>query len=63
MSPRFPVVDVAPMSSLTNQTNPHSSPRHAAAELDGITGAQVNWADSKGLNERGTKGAQAIPRN
>ena len=26
-------------------------PRHAVAALDGITGAHVNWADSKGLNE------------
>lgn len=38
-------------------------PRHAVAALDGITGAHVDWADSKGLNEweqgpgavRGTK--------
>jgi hypothetical protein len=26
-------------------------PRHAVAALDGITGAHVGWADSKGLNE------------
>jgi hypothetical protein len=26
-------------------------PRHAVAALDGITGARVDWADSKGLNE------------
>jgi hypothetical protein len=26
-------------------------PRHAVAALDGITGAYVDWADSKGLNE------------
>jgi hypothetical protein len=26
-------------------------PRHAVAALDGITGAQVDWADSKGVNE------------
>ena len=26
-------------------------PRHAVAALDGITGAHVEWADSKGLNE------------
>jgi hypothetical protein len=26
-------------------------PRHAIAALDGITGAHVDWADSKGLNE------------
>ncbi len=26
-------------------------PRHAVAALDGITGGQVDWADSKGLNE------------
>jgi hypothetical protein len=26
-------------------------PRHAVAALDGITGAHVDWADSKGLNE------------
>ena len=25
-------------------------PRHAVAALDGITGAHVDWADSKGLN-------------
>jgi hypothetical protein len=28
-----------------------SCPRHAVAALDGITGGQVDWADSKGLNE------------
>ena len=28
-----------------------SCPRHAVAALDGITGAHVDWADSKGLNE------------
>ena len=26
-------------------------PRHAAAALDGIAGARVDWADSRGLNE------------
>jgi hypothetical protein len=26
-------------------------PRHAVAALDGITGARVDWADSRGLNE------------
>jgi len=26
-------------------------PRHAVAALNGITGAHVDWADSKGLNE------------
>jgi hypothetical protein len=26
-------------------------PRHAVAALDGIAGAQVDWGDSKGLNE------------
>ena len=26
-------------------------PRHAVAAFDSITGAQVDWADSKGLNE------------
>jgi len=26
-------------------------PRHAIAALDGITGAHVDWADSKGLNQ------------
>jgi hypothetical protein len=26
-------------------------PRHAVAALDGITGAHVDWADSKGLNK------------
>ena len=26
-------------------------PRHAVAALDRITGAHVDWADSKGLNE------------
>jgi hypothetical protein len=25
-------------------------PRHTVATLDGITGAHVDWADSKGLN-------------
>ena len=27
-------------------------PRHAAAALDGITGAHVDWTDSRGLNQR-----------
>ena len=26
-------------------------PRHALAALDGITGAHVDWTDSRGLNE------------
>jgi hypothetical protein len=26
-------------------------PRHAVAALDGIAGARVDWADSRGLNE------------
>ncbi len=26
-------------------------PRHAVTALDGITGAYVDWADSRGLNE------------
>jgi hypothetical protein len=26
-------------------------PRHAVAALDGITGAHIHWADSKGLNQ------------
>ena len=26
-------------------------PRHALAALDGITGARVDWTDSKGLNQ------------
>src|SRR5690242_5544771 len=26
-------------------------PRHAVAALDGITGARVDWTDSRGLNE------------
>jgi hypothetical protein len=26
-------------------------PRHAVAALNAITGAHVDWADSKGLNE------------
>jgi hypothetical protein len=30
-------------------------PRHAVAALDGITGAHVDWADSKGLNEQERK--------
>jgi hypothetical protein len=28
-------------------------PRHAVAALDGISGARVDWVDSKGLNEHG----------
>ena len=31
-------------------------PRHAIAALDGITGAHVDWADSKGLNKLGAQG-------
>ena len=26
-------------------------PRHAVAALDGITGAHVDWADTRGLNQ------------
>jgi hypothetical protein len=26
-------------------------PRHAVAALDGISGARVDWVDSKGVNE------------
>ena len=30
-------------------------PRHAVSALDGITGADVDWDDSKDLNENGRK--------
>ena len=29
----------------------HGCPRHAVSALDGITGARVDWPDSKGLNQ------------
>jgi hypothetical protein len=32
-------------------TSARGCPRHAIAALNGITGAHVDWADSKGLNE------------
>ncbi len=32
-------------------TTARGCPRHAVAALGGITGAHVDWADSKGLNE------------
>lgn len=32
-------------------TSARVCPRHALAALNGITGAHVNWPDSKGLNE------------
>ena len=32
-------------------TTARSCPRHAVAALNGITGAHVDWADSKGLNQ------------
>jgi hypothetical protein len=32
-------------------TTARGCPRHAVAALDGITGARVNWTDSRGLNE------------
>jgi len=32
-------------------TSARGCPRHAVAALDGITGAHVDWADSKGLNQ------------
>ena len=32
-------------------TRARGCPRHAAAALDGIAGAHVDWADSKGINE------------
>ena len=32
-------------------TTVRGCPRHAVAALDGITGAHVDWADSKGFNE------------
>ena len=32
-------------------TTARGCPRHAVAALDGITGAHVDWADSKGLNQ------------
>jgi hypothetical protein len=35
----------------TDRTSARASPRHALAALNGITGAHVDWADSKGLSE------------
>jgi hypothetical protein len=32
-------------------TRARGCPRHAVAALDGIAGAHVDWADSKGINE------------
>ncbi len=32
-------------------TRAPACPRHAVAALNGITGAHVDWHDSKGLNE------------
>ena len=32
-------------------TTARGCPRHAVAALDGIVGARVDWADSKGLNQ------------
>jgi hypothetical protein len=32
-------------------TTAHGCPRHAVAALNGVTGAHVDWADSKGFNE------------
>jgi hypothetical protein len=32
-------------------TSARACPRHAVAALNGITGARVDWPDSKGLNE------------
>jgi len=32
-------------------TSARGCPRHAVAALNGLTGAHVDWADSKGLNE------------
>jgi hypothetical protein len=37
------------------RTSARASPRHALAALNGITGAHVDWADSKGLSERKRK--------
>ena len=33
-------------------------PKHALAALEGIKGARIDWADSKGLNEWEIKGLQ-----
>jgi hypothetical protein len=32
-------------------TTARGCPRHAVAALNGLTGAHVDWADSKGLND------------
>jgi hypothetical protein len=32
-------------------TTARGCPRHAVAALNGLTGAHVDWADSKGLNQ------------
>jgi len=36
-------------------TSARACPRHALTALNGVTGAHVNWRDSKGLNERERK--------
>ena len=35
----------------TEAPSARACPRHAVAALDGITGARVDWTDSRGLNE------------
>lgn len=34
-----------------SQGRARGCPRHAVAALDGIAGAHIDWADSKGLNQ------------
>jgi hypothetical protein len=62
MTARFRCVltraDEAPCTSyarvtLTDATGDtaRGCPRHALAALDGITGARVDWADTRGLNQ------------
>jgi hypothetical protein len=41
---RFTIMDSGGASA-------RACPRHAVAALDGITGAHVDWADSRSLNE------------
>jgi hypothetical protein len=39
-------------------TSARACPPHAVAALDGIDGARVDWADTKGLNEYEVKALQ-----
>ena len=56
----MPVIRARHDHGLLLGASARACPRHAVAALDGITGAHVDWADSRGLSQWERKALGAV---